>query len=431
MRSPLPALTLLAATLAVGAVLAPASFAAVSCPNANPVVQENNCQGAGSTAWRLQDPSDQLAGFTTRSSVDRGESVTLKVGRNAAPGTTEVDVQVFRMGYYGGAGAAWMPLASAAGVTVNNRTNCDATDPETGRAGCDWDPTYTIPAAGLRATGVYLVKLEATDTGIQNHVCFTVRDDDRPTPAKVLFQLPIATYQAYNNWGGKSLYSFNSFGPPTAAAAPRAVAVSFDRPFVNSTGYYYNDWLLKADWAAIYFLEQQGYDVAYTDDYAVTSDPASLADHETIVIPGHSEYWTGQQLAGMKAARDAGTGILHLGANSAYWKVRYEDGGRTLVSYKTVESGANGTNDPGPDGLEGTADDALGLDGRAGTADDRPQNATTTFRDDGAPPGDPGAPPEGRVGPDTPENSLFGVLYVSPARLLKQWWRSRSRANAG
>ena len=43
-----------------------------------------------------------------------------------------------------------------------------------------------------------------------------------------------------------------------------------------------------------------------------------------------------------------------------------------------------------------------------GTADDNPQNSTTTWRDNGAPPGDPNAPPGGRVGPDMPENQLFG-----------------------
>ncbi len=97
--------------------------------------------------------------------------------------------------------------------------------------------------------------------------------------------------------------------------------------------------------------------------------------------------------------------------------MRYENGNRTLVCYKTVQgdgsggSGAISPNDWGPDGLQGTADDALGLDGKAGTPDDKPQNATTTFRDNGAPQGDPNAPPGGRVGPDSPENALWGVMY--------------------
>jgi YD repeat-containing protein len=120
---------------------------------------------------------------------------------------------------------------------------------------------------------------------------------------------------------------------------------------------------------------------------------------------------------GYLAARDAGVDIASFSGNTAYWKVRYEDGGRTLVCYKTVEgsgstgSGADGANDWGPDGKLGTADDALGLDQKAGTADDRPENSTTTWRDNGAPPGDPNAPPGGRVGPNMPENQLLGNMY--------------------
>ena len=146
--------------------------------------------------------------------------------------------------------------------------------------------------------------------------------------------------------------------------------------------------------------------------------PSELLNHEVDVISGHSEYWSEQQFKAFLAAREAGVNIASFSANTAYWKVRYEDSNRTLVCYKTVEgSGSTGSgsvseNDWGPDGIKGTADDALGLDGKAGTADDNPQNSTTTFRDNGAPPGDPSAPPGGRVGPDMPENQLFGVMYV-------------------
>ncbi len=135
------------------------------------------------------------------------------------------------------------------------------------------------------------------------------------------------------------------------------------------------------------------------------------------MISGHSEYWSMEQMKGFLAARDAGVDIASFSGNTAYWKVRYEDGGRTLVCYKTVEgsgstgSGEDGANDWGPDGKLGTADDALGLDQIAGTADDRPENSTTTFRDNGAPPGDPNAPEGGRVGPDFPENQLLGNMY--------------------
>jgi PKD repeat protein len=387
--------------------------AAVTCPNPVPVVNENQCK-TGTTAWRTEDDSENLGGYTTQTSVNLGESVTLKVGINASLSPTKTaSIEVFRMGYYEGLGGRLVNSASK--VTINNTFACEKMDEVTGKVSCaNWSPTYTIPGSALPASGVYLAKVTAS-TGIQTQVVFTVRDDKRLPKSKILYVLPIATYEAYNTFGGKSLY-YGYEGENTVSGTSRAVKVSFDRPFNRAGGYH--DWFFGPDFDLLQWLERQGYDVSYTDDVRLQSNPAELKEHDTVVVSGHSEYWSLGQFNGFLSARDAGTNIASFSANTAYWKVRYEDGNRTLVCYKTVEGGGSagsGTisdNDWGPDGIKGTADDALGLDGKAGTADDNPQNATTTFRDNGAPPGDPNAPPGGRVGPDMPENQLFGVMYV-------------------
>ncbi|MEA2136290.1 MAG: hypothetical protein QOC68_4199 [Solirubrobacteraceae bacterium] len=394
------------------------AHAAVSCPNPNPVVQENNCAGAGSSAWTLGNASENVGGFATQTSFNLGQDVPLKIARNApVVPATKVDISVYRMGYYGDTGGRLIAAASRTGVTVNNDFTCNPKNAQTGLNDCgNWAVTYTIPGASLPATGVYLAKIRATDTGIDNHILFVVRDDNRVPSAKVLFVLPTATYQAYNNWGGKSLYWDKNGGPDTVAGTGRAVKVSFNRPLDGPTND--RDRFRGPDRELVNWFEHQGYDVAYTDSVAVHQNPAQLRAHPVVVLGAHDEYMSGETMAGLKAARDAGTSIANFGANTGYWKVRFEDGGRTLVDYKTVQgSGSSGTgtatpNDPGPDGVTGTADDALGADRTAGTADDRPDNATTTFRDNGAPPGDPNAPTGGRVGPDQPENSLFGVMYI-------------------
>jgi hypothetical protein len=408
-----------ALTLACASVVlaqAPAASAAVSCPNANPVVDENNCKGAGSSAWRLTNLDPAIAGFATKTSFPKGESVPLKIGRALQiPGSTRVNIQVFRTGYYGDMGARLVYTASS--VVVNNNQQCNAPDVQTGRLDCgNWAVTATIPATALPASGVYVAKLTATDADFQNHVIFVVRDDNRVPEAKMLLVVPTASYEAYNTWGGKSLYFDKNGGPATVAGTGRAVKVSFNRPLDNPDSQ--RDRYFGPDHELVSWLEKQGYDVAYSDDVAVHANGAELREHKAIVVPGHSEYWSREEFNAFKAARDAGTNLASFSANTSYWKVRYEDGDRTLVCYKTVQgdgsggSGAVSANDWGPDGLQNTADDALGLDGLARTADDRPENSTTTFRDDGAPPGDPSAPPGGRVGPDMPENGLWGVMYV-------------------
>jgi PKD repeat protein len=394
------------------ASIGPAQAGAATCPNANPIVNENQCK-TGSSGWEVNEDSKNLGGFTTKSSVDLGESVTLKIGRNGPVSPTRTaSIQVYRMGYYQGTGGRL--VHSASNVAINNDFTCKAMDATTGLVDCgNWAATYTIPGSALPASGIYLAKVTAS-TGDQTQVVFTVRDDKRTTPSKLLYVLPVASYQAYNLFGGKSLY-WGYEGENTVSGTDRAVKVSFNRPYAQAGARM--NWFLGPDFELLFWLEKQGYDVSYSDDVQVHASPAQLRDHDTVVISGHSEYWSLPQFDGFAAARDAGVNIASFSANTAYWKVRYEDGNRTLVCYKTVQgsgSEGNGTvsaNDWGPDGLQGTADDALGLDGKAGTADDNPQNSTTTFRDNGAPPGDPSAPPGGRVGPDKPENQLFGVMY--------------------
>jgi PKD repeat protein len=405
------------AATAWGLLSSSSSSAAVTCPSSIPVVQENNCKGEGSSEWLFHNYDEGIAGFATQTSFNLGQSVPLKIARDTpTAGGTKVNIDVYRMGYYGGEGARL--VHSATDVSVGNNFKCNAPNTVTGELSCsNWSVTHTIPASSLPASGVYVAKLTTAGSNpIDNQIVFVVRDDSATVKSKILFVLPTADYQAYNTWGGKSLYFDRLGGPDTVAGTPRAVKVSFDRPLFESNDD--RNRLFGPDLETLYWLEKQGYDVAYTDDVSVHQNGVQLREHKVVVVPGHSEYWSGEQFHAFEAARDVGTSIASFSANTAYWKVRYENGSRTLVCYKTVQgdgsggSGAVTPNDWGPDGVKGTADDALGLDGVAGTSDDHPENSTTTFRDNGAPPGDPNAPPGGRVGPDMPENSLFGVMYV-------------------
>ncbi|MEN3283116.1 MAG: hypothetical protein V7607_4256 [Solirubrobacteraceae bacterium] len=407
---------LLGALVVLFAVHPSGALAAVSCPNGNPVLNENNCMGAGSSGFEMSNYNDNIGGFSVKTSYNLGDAVQLKIGRNLAGlPTSKVNIDVYRIGDYGGAGGRRIAAASATNVTVNNNQTCNPMDPVTGKLDCgNWAVTYSISGSAIPASGVYVAKLTTTDSGIQNQVLFIVRDDSRAS--KVLYVVPTADYQAYNNWGGKSLYFDKDGGANTVTGTDRAAKVSFNRPFDNAE--IGLNRFFGPDYDMITWLEQQGYDVAYSDDVAVSQDPNSLKQHKLDMTAGHSEYWTAEEYHGFKAARDAGVNISSFDSNTAYWKVRYEDGGRTLVCYKTVQgagaggSGAVTPNDPGPDGQVGTADDAVGADGIAGTSDDHPENSTTTWRDNGAANGDPSAPPGGRVGPNEPENSLWGNMYV-------------------
>ena len=261
-------------------------MAAVSCPNTNPVVNENNCMGAGSQGWRLGNFSEDIAGYTTQTSFAKGASVPLKIARNAPilP-QTRVDITVYRTGYYGGEGARLIPGAGATNVPVNNNFTCNTPNATTGELSCaNWGVTYTIPGSALPASGVYVAKLRTTDTNVENRVVFVVRDDNRVPESRALLVLPTATYLAYNTWGGKSLYRDKNGGAATVSGTDRAVKVSFDRPLDQND--MDRDRYFGPDFFTVQWLERQGYDVSYTDDVQAHLNPARAARAQGARDPG-------------------------------------------------------------------------------------------------------------------------------------------------
>jgi hypothetical protein len=404
----------------------------------NPIVDENLLAGTGAFQLTASGFASGVTGFAARTCIDRGETLAVKIVSFLTGVNATGHIDVYRLGYYGGEGARLVHTVSSLTFTTQSAAQ---SDPQFGlRSDSAWTTTATIPGSATGISGVYVIKI-VTDGGKENHIPFIVRDDRRARDLLVV--MPTNTWQAYNSWPGgggdaKSLYTSNSdpgSGTVPTTATVRASKVSFDRPWVNVGSYY--DWVLHTEFPLIFWLEKNGYDIVYSDDTRMHGDPSQLlpANTKTLVLAGHSEYWTSEMRTNVEAARDAGTNIVSFSANTAYWQVRYEnfaspDNPRTMVCFKTIEgtgaspptnppaNGAMGTNDFGPgNNAQGQTNSALGSDRTRGGGDDHPELATTTFRDPGVNAGDPGAPNDdakghGRVGPGRPESQLLGVLYI-------------------
>jgi hypothetical protein len=188
----------------------------------------------------------------------------------------------------------------------------------------------TLPRSWI--SGDYLVHM-TTPAGDIASAQFVVRDDRRPS--QVLAVLPLNTYEAYNNWGGKSLYPSNSMGPATVALSPFAGAateVSFERPYTSIDR-------IRQDFETVAFLERDGYDVTYATSVDLDRDPNLLAHHRIFISVGHDEYWSRDMRDRVEGARDRGMGIVFLGGNDVYWQVRYRAGANgderaVLVCYR-------------------------------------------------------------------------------------------------
>ncbi len=299
-------------------------------PVANPVVCENSKPGTPPSEW-FTTSDESIQGFATDISTDVGGTVRFKI---ITP-STDYSIEIYRIGWYQGNGARRVATISPSVALPQNQPAC-LSDPTTGLVDCgNWgvSASWNVPSDAV--SGLYFAYLNRHDASGDNVVPFVVRDDS--STSSVLFQTSDTTWQAYNRYGGNSLY----FGSP----AGRAYKVSYNRPLRGASE---ENELWNAEYPMIRWLERNGYDVSYQS--GVDTDrlgAAAIERHEVFVTAGHDEYWSGNQRANVEAARDAGVNMAFFSGNDVFWKTRYEpsiDGTntshRTIVCYKSTHDNA-------------------------------------------------------------------------------------------
>lgn len=300
-------------------------------PTAGRLRPEAERDAPGTDDWRLgaTGPRDAVAGYADRVSVRPGEPFGLQVSTTAA----SFRVRAFRVGWYGGRQAR---LIWSSDRVPGRARPAPRLLPRTRTVRADWPAALTVDTAGW-PEGAYLLRLE-TDGGHQRYVPLIVRSAEG-AGRTVLVHAP-ATWQAYNHWGGSSLYT-----GPLGDYASRSLAVSFDRPYDGGGA----EKFLVYERALVVLAERLGIPLAYSTGVDVHRDPGVLRGARAVVCLGHDEYWTPQQRAHVTAARDAGTNVALLGANTCFRRVRLESGGgtdppapgagaepRTVVCYKSA-----------------------------------------------------------------------------------------------
>jgi Domain of unknown function (DUF4082)/Bacterial Ig-like domain/Bacterial Ig domain len=338
---------LLRLIIVIGCVMVLAAFghsssvaADDSCVGPTAIACENAKTGNPRSEWDLNngtgDPS--IVGFTTDISVDHGQTVHFKIKTNA----TDYRLDIYRLGWYGGDGARKITTVLPSATLPQTQPAC-LTQPSTGLVDCgNWAESAHWDVSADAVSGAYIAKLVRTDTGGASHIAFVVRNDEGHSA--LLYQTSDETWEAYNQYGGNSLY----VGSP----ANRAYKVSYNRPF-TTRDYANPSFLFGQEYPMLRWLERNGYDMSYTTDVDSARSGAELLEHKVFTSVGHDEYWSAEQRANVEAARAAGVSLAFFSGNEVFWKTRWEssiDGSatpyRTLVSYKETKAGAK--IDPSP-----------------------------------------------------------------------------------
>ena len=296
-------------------------IATVTTASVSRPLQQQAVRLRGTHTWRpnRRSTAGQIEGYASRSDAPAGVPVELRVSTDAA----RFRVTAYRLGDYRGGPAhvVWTSTAHR-GQRQPGPVFADRT---TRTVVARWRTSLTVPTDGW-ADGFYLFKLRGSN-GWQSLVPYVVRS--QRVGGKVVLVAPVATWQAYNDWGGYSMYVARSGDHP-------AWAVSFDRPYpddsVGEMGFGVLGVAVDAERARV--------PLAYLTDLDLDADPHALDGARAYVSLGHDEYWSRRMRAAVTRARARGTNVAFFGANTMYWKVRLTGTAlrpeRLMVGYKTA-----------------------------------------------------------------------------------------------
>jgi hypothetical protein len=259
------------------------------------------------TSWALQGFLGQLASTAQQRVIDLYVSSTQK----------NFQVKAYRLGNYAGLGQRliWSspvtPAIAQAPATVYRATRTTS---------CNWKVSLKLDTSAW-PEGFYYLVLSAPVAwysraqGAQAHMIPLVVES-ASLAGKAVLVFNDLTMQAYNKWGGASLYTGANGTVPS-----RSLKVSFDRPYADPDVYETNNVPMIRTAESI---TDSRVSLGYTTEARLAGNPALLTGAAAVLFSGHSEYWTHGMRRSVESARDAGTNVVFFGANNVYWRTRTE-----------------------------------------------------------------------------------------------------------
>jgi hypothetical protein len=354
---------------------------------------------------------DAVEGYAGRLSYLPGEELALHV----SCATPAYDVEIDRWG--------------AERVRVWSSQDCEGTAHVTpidaDAHGCRWPASLTLTIPEQWRSGYYVVTFRAhgapQDRAV-SHAAFVVRAS--AVRCRALLVIATNTYNAYNDWGGRSLYTGAdevSFRRPYGRgmivrddvdrddrkARPRRFR---EDPDVEGAVYQeyrfrhgYPGYMSSSGWFTyerrfVEWAERDGIDFDFAISSDLEDDPAVVDGYPLVVGAGHDEYWSAAQRDTIEAYVRAGGNYVSMSGNTMFWQVRLDRGGDTMVCHKYSAHDTDPVVSAGrPELMTGMWSDPLvgrpetsflgagsawGLYSRFGRATPRGSGAFTVYRDD-------------------------------------------------
>lgn len=205
--------------------------------------------------------------------------------------------------------------------------------------GCDWTSATALMIDATWPSGFYLVNLEDSD-GNHCEAFFIVRASE---PADALLVLSTSTWNAYNTWGGASLYTGGHVVSPRrplpagflSKTDPHKHRIARFNSWPKEdarafTAAGYDIWSMAAGWANwellfVRWAESQGYNLGFAASQDLDQYPDLLDGYSAYLSVGHDEYWSAGMRDNVENYLDAGGHAAFFSGNTAFWQVRFSN----------------------------------------------------------------------------------------------------------
>ncbi len=279
-----------------------------------------------SRSWVAFFKAQRIWAYADRISLRPGEFFNVMASTGPAQPPRRVRLEVFRLGAAEAIAPVWIsafqdvqyhgPTASAAAI------------------GPGWPTVFPNIDTASWPPGVYSADIVEQTTATRDVRAFQIILTNPRRSGAVLCRLGTNTWQAYNPWGGHSLY-------PNGDDENRGLIVTFDRPAPPSL-FEYDVYLIR--WLESLAAKLGGID--YAANFDVHVDPSLLEPYRLLMTGSHDEYWSKEEFDAVeRRIFHTGGNVCFFGGNTAYCQVRYGDLnaapaseplGRQLICYKTA-----------------------------------------------------------------------------------------------
>jgi putative cell wall-binding protein len=182
------------------------------------------------------------------------------------------------------------------------------------REGAFWKTSYSYKIPDNWTTGIYSVKL--SDGVNVFHVTFVIKERT-PQSNDIAVLASTNTWEAYNSWGGKSLYSYSYIN----GVRNYNEIVSSNRPNPGAIPTGDEGHLANGERHVLSWLERNNHSYSMITEFDFHNNPSLLNSYKTLIISTHSEYWSTPMYRGLESFLRRGGNVLYLSGNGIYWKV--------------------------------------------------------------------------------------------------------------